>query len=280
MKKHVKNVKNSLIILDIDEIIIGCGPGLLSGSDRFFTDLRLEIMKKYPYMNSKKVSRYILPLFDENYNHCPITLVDNQWLRVFSEIKKKGFIVIGLTARSLDEIQKTQQQMKHFGIQFHAHLPNTILHVCSQNDIKIQNNIVFVGEDQSKGDAMLTLLKAGHLKNITSIFFIDDLKKNIQSVAASLKLFKSINLTVVRSTYVDTVLKHYDYNKNKNALFSFIIKNCEQLSVKKLLRKDPFTTEFVREQCTKPRMFNVSLCREKDFSMKKNHFSMRKIIIR
>jgi len=178
-------LKSDLIFADVDGVFIK--PWHISvhiANDPYFSNKEYQRL-----MNSGKTHQEIL---DEYYkmatktSYFPVSSELIEHLSYISQFKP----VLGLTARS-----------PHFALETISHLRGVQMKFSPQDMWTyplLQNGIISMGEDPynpehkigTKGDAILTFLQylqAKHEITPKQIFFIDDSRKNLEDVSASLK---------------------------------------------------------------------------------------------
>lgn len=195
----------TLVCFDLDNTLIRAEQML--GSDQWWDDLtngfaaagmteKKATDKAYDiWLPIQKVSRFI-----------PVQPDGPAIVRGFQDRK---ILVMGLTARPSRYSSFTSTQLASIGIDFRRSPPRSkALDLLLKDSAHYENGILFVGEHNSKGEALKAFLDATGLKP-GKIVFADDKKKHVEGME---KIFGSGPIAYVGFRYggADEWVKRYD----------------------------------------------------------------------
>ena len=169
---------HTLVIFDLDNTLIYPETFHL-GSDQWFHAL-LERFKKEGMSHQKAVDQ-TLAYYLQVMTHTWMKPVESTTVNTIHDLAKKGVTTVALTARSLDLIYRTIEQLDHLGIHFNGKgKSNCPIKYGRLKPAFYINGIIFCG-DNDKGKTIIDWLAQARYRP-HKIIFIDDKIKNIISV--------------------------------------------------------------------------------------------------
>ena len=257
------SLKDTLILLDLDDTCISTPSNRWLGSSIMFSHLRDQVALKYPDKTVKEAVNYIYPLIAEINLRTPVVLTDDQLPLVVRKLIKQGVAVLGFTARAEKLMSVTLHQLKRVNLYFNRQIGSSVIQLENKNSIYAKKGVVFIGVDNKKGDAAVALLASGKLPYKPSkVLLIDDMQKNLDSTQEALEAHNpDITFIPVRSTYPEKHHQSYQDKPAKEELLKFLYQHRRERHISKLIRKDAFTSDIIAEQCKDPSPDNVRACK-------------------
>lgn len=179
--------KQTIVIFDIDHTIFRSKT--LFGSPEWAETLIKQEMSKGTsrQMSSKKV----YPLWMKAQKFCDLVLLDNKFIKILQDVKKRAYGFIALTSRQPMAAEITTWQLHKFGIDFGRSSLSPLFFISSQQYPALyREGILFAHDFNRKGEVffhwMEQIRAQINRKNaIKRVVFIDDKIKNLQSMAAA-----------------------------------------------------------------------------------------------
>ena len=209
--------KETLIIFDLDNTLIHPEWKHL-GSDQWFYTLTNAYEKQG--MSHQQAVDSVLPLYFQIMAHIWfIPVEENQTKQVVNYLQKNGVTVIALTARSLDIVYRTMEQLDHVGITFAGYGPTEcpILYGKGKPSLYI-HGIIFCG-NYNKGEVLAYWLNKVNY-HPKKVIIIDDKLKNILSVEKALHK-RNYPFIGLRYGYLDNHIKTINQEIIKKELQEF-----------------------------------------------------------
>ncbi len=174
---------STLLVVDIDNTLIEPEGNL--GSDQWYYFL----VRKYvqlDHMSGKAANETAMQVWNQAQWLVKIRPVEKDTPALIKQLQSKGVRVMGLTARTVDIVDKTFAQLKSIGISLNQppiHDKPVDFHL---DDLaRFENGILFVGEQNDKGEALVQFLRRSHYLP-AKIIFIDDKLRHVENVEKAL----------------------------------------------------------------------------------------------
>lgn len=199
----LENSGGHLIIFDLDNVTIHPANGVGSaGSDEWWTELIKTNQLLAPTKHINNIVLECLPQLHQAYMTVDSKLVQEEIISLFEHLRSEGFMIMGLTARSMQFAERTTLELLRLGVDFSTSFP-----VKNINSLKMlkntchMNGVLFCGI-ANKGEVLSCVLDVlecdpGH------VIFIDDKEKNLQHVQECLNK-KNISFQGLRYAYLDS----------------------------------------------------------------------------
>lgn len=199
MCSHLSNIdEHTLIIFDIDNTLMR--PTTYFGSDEWFFYLE----KK---MNSLKEAEKIWN--ESQYKIIP-KAVDSKVPSLIKELQNKGMKTLGLTARTADISDITEQHLEKIGIELNKSTFDTLEWkvegslLNSPDSPEFINGIIYTGETNIKGKVFeIFFNEVLRQKKVEKILYFDDKEKHIKSMSEASKRLNLKFFTGVRYSKTD-----------------------------------------------------------------------------
>lgn len=255
-------VKNTLVLLDLDDTSIATPANTWLGSSEMFYQFRSQLREKYPHLSNKQVVDRMNPLFFAAYARTPLILTDHRLPEAIDKLQQLGANIVGLTARAPAVMPITLRQIKQVGLSFSSSLKDSQVDMQGSYPVEIKNGVVFVGHGYKKGEALVALLKAGKLGHPSKVILIDDRDEHLNSTGEALKHWnKNITFIPVLCTYPQGKRESYQDKVVKSQLLNFVYEYRDDAEVKSLIKNDLYTDSLITEQCEKPAQENLTACK-------------------
>jgi hypothetical protein len=174
----------ALIVCDLDDTI------LYSGDNSWFDQKYQEYLKEFNG-NQQKALEKVHAEFLIKQKQAKISPMEDDTTLIIITLLQSCARVIGLTARDPKFAELTIKQLEKIGIIFDKHhsYKKNELFLENKNSMLYHEGVFFVG-NQSKGDALISIIKAlQETEEFKKIVFIDDSKKNVDAVNTALFQF-------------------------------------------------------------------------------------------
>lgn len=207
----------TLVLLDIDDTLIRSGVYL--GSQRF-----CETMVCREMFNSDddflqyhiKFRKYKNSILESHLGH---QLVETNLIAMLNDWKTKGAIFIGITARSVDRAEETEETLKRFGL-IDFFLKATDFSFCLESHVLFENGVIYSDEYNTKCSSFLrvaSMIKERHPEvEFSSICYFDDSLNHLEIFnrqANQVALLSAISGVVLPSNLNRINLFHYQGTK-------------------------------------------------------------------
>ena len=242
------DLKNTLVILDLDDTVITSPEGQWLGRSEMFYDLLNNELKAHPTKSRKEIAETIDPLLIEVYKRVPVILTDKQLPRVIEQYKNRGAIVIGMTARGHSLWDATVEQLNRTGVKFSNISSYKPITIDKNRQIRFQDGIVMVSHGNTKGEALEALVISKNLPyNYDKIIMIDDKQSHLNNVSSIVPRLRGKNVLFipVLCTYPQSV-KQYNSAEAKQQLRTFIFDWQKDKTIADLIIQDKFISSFLK----------------------------------
>ena len=179
--------QDTLVVFDIDNTLIS--PQGNFGSDQWF--YYLYKIYKINGLSDAEIAKKAMSTWNESQWITNVQAVEKDTPAMVSKFQKAGIQTVALTARELAIAERTVSQLKSIGVSFKetalkkASLKISKEDLKTQDDAVMRDGIVYVGESNTKGNVLVTLLKKLNLKP-KKIVFVDDRVKHVVGMEKAL----------------------------------------------------------------------------------------------
>ena len=257
-------LETTLILLDLDDTCISAPDDNWLGSSVMFYQLLAHETRRTEKTTEQPIN-YIYPLMLQVSSLTPVVLTDDQLPQAVSNLIQQGVVVLGLTARGNDFIKFTPHQLEGVGLHFDQRIGDHIFTLENKEPIQVRDGVVFVGNHNTKGEAVTELLKSGKLPYQPSkILLMDDRLEHLNSTQEALQAYQSdIEFIPVLSTYPQKHHQNYQDNVAREKLLHFLYEHHEKSAINSLIQTDPFTNDIISKQCANlpPGSSRIPVCR-------------------
>lgn len=253
--------EDTLVLLDLDDTVIS------TPLDRWvrpsiFYHFRDQQLEKYPHYSPKQAGDRLDHLLVPVFLRLPYELTDGVLPEAISQLQKKGIKVLGFTAREEVVIPETMKTLKGLNVAFESTLMEGEFSMENKHSLYVKEGVVFIGHGNSKGTALIALLKSGKLGKPKKVLLVDDRMEHLKTTDEAVKTWdKSLEFIAVLCTYPE-LFRAYEDKPTKRELLHFIYELHADPRIEALLESDPYTEEFVTEQCSSPELEDQSECKE------------------
>ena len=196
----------------------------------------------------------------------PAPLTDDALPQAIKILQEQGAIVAGITSRESSIIAVTLKQLKAAGLHFDNHpLPDGAFDAGSPWPVTVRRGVIFCGNGNTKGRVIAAALKQKKFRTTpAAVTLIDDRKEHLTTTRNALLAHNpQLPFTPVLCTFPDEYhTGTYRDAQAKRELLTFVYQSKEDPQIKTLIGQDPFTREFIAEQCTpRPADEDKHICR-------------------
>ncbi len=142
-------------------------------------------------MKDQEIETKAMDVWNKSQEMIQVKAVEKDTPAFIASAQKKGISIIAITARTLDIADQTLKQLKSIQID----LSKTSIHrgvlrftkadLQMKDEVLMKDGVVFVGENNNKGEVLVSLLQKLNLKP-KKIVYVDDKPKHVQNVEKSL----------------------------------------------------------------------------------------------
>lgn len=168
---------STLVVFDLDNTIFE--PTQTLGSDQWGS-LQQKRFKAQGLPPADAVDQGVA-MFSEVQMKTRVQLVEPLTAGFIADLQKRGFRVMGLTARPMNLVARTVDELQSVGVNLAATAPEGIVPVGSdaRHEVQYRGGVLFVGPHNLKGPVLKDFLK-GQMP--TSIRFFDDKKHHVDDL--------------------------------------------------------------------------------------------------
>ncbi len=243
------DLKNTLVIMDLDDTTITSPEGQWLGRSEMFYDLLKKEMNDAPGQSKKSIAETLDPLLIEVYWRVPVILTDKTIPQNIEKLKERGATVIGMTAKGSTLWDVTLDQLKQTHVQFSDISVPDGFEIGGNKRVVVKNGVVFVSHGNTKGEVVKALVNSELVQeNLNAIVMIDDRMGNLDSVAEVIRrnYSKQVHYTPVLCTYPNSVRK-YNSSEAVEQLEVFLANWQKDSVIASLIKTDPFTRKFLKQ---------------------------------
>jgi FMN phosphatase YigB (HAD superfamily) len=165
-----------LVIFDLDNTLVEAAHE--KGSDQWFSALFGHYVRQG--MTEQQAVEKIIPYYFYLHRTLSLQLVEQHIPFFIEELKKQGIMVIALTARSNELVERTFEQLAEVGLDFSGSCFGGAIDVEEACSWCSRRGIIFCGNN-NKGRVLMQVLD--HLQyKPEKIIFVDDKLKHVQAV--------------------------------------------------------------------------------------------------
>jgi hypothetical protein len=198
--------QNTLVLFDLDDTTFTAAT--YYGSIKFFVQMLNDQIAKGK-LTTNEANMAIYPRWIESQKRASFKLTDERMLEHMNEIRKKGIMIYGFTARRPAISEVTLNQLNKLGVKFDLiereftkvyknPLNDTIHH---DSEARFEKGVVFCHEFNEKGTVFIDWykwLKQHTGLNYTKVLLVDDNIKNHESMREAAKF---LNLSYIGLHY-------------------------------------------------------------------------------
>jgi len=176
---------STLLVVDIDNTLLEPEGSL--GSDQWYYFLVRKYIQ-FDGMEEKAANEKAMHVWNQSQWLVRVRAVEKVTPSIIRQLQDRGIRVMGLTARTLDIINKTFAQLESAGIDLNrSPVPSNTVEFQSDDVARYEKGILFVGESNDKGKALVQFLQQSrHLP--AKIVFVDDKLRHVQNVERALSM--------------------------------------------------------------------------------------------
>jgi hypothetical protein len=175
-------IAGALVVFDIDNTLIE--PAGMLGSDQWYYALVEQLQKDEKLDEDTAIDRATI-LWNEVQRGLAVRPVEATVPALIEKWAARDIRIVALTARTFDIADATKEHLRSVGIDFSKKKIASDLDLGLERPAKLIDGIVYLGEKNDKGEVLIELLRALNLRP-TRVIFVDDKKKHVESVSASL----------------------------------------------------------------------------------------------
>lgn len=168
---------STLVVFDLDNTIFE--PTQTLGSDQWGS-LQQKRFKEQGLPPADAVDRGVA-MFAEVQMKTNVQLVEPMTAGFIADLQKRGFRVMGLTARPMNLVARTVDELRSLGLDLSRTAPEGVVPVGAdaRHEVRYAGGVLFVGPHNLKGPVLKSFL-TGQLP--TSIRFFDDKKHHVDDL--------------------------------------------------------------------------------------------------
>lgn len=195
---------DTLFVTDLDNTVMR--PPQTLGSDQWGTALQKDLISKgYTKAQASDIGVGLFALIQLSTSE---VAVETETPSILQEIARKGIPTLGLTARPLNIVDRTLEQLKSINAKFTGLSGIADLSFAS-GTVAYKGGVLFVGPSNNKGTILKQALEQNGLHQIRKIVFIDDKAHHTQEIESA---FSEAGYAVVAIRYgaTDELVKSFD----------------------------------------------------------------------
>ena len=169
----------TLLVLDLDNTLIEPEGNL--GSDQWFYFL-VRKFRARDSMCAAEAERQAMEEWNRVQPSLRIRAVEADTARIIREAQDRGFVTLGLTARTPDIAPTTFAQLRKIGVRLDRRtVPAREFALSGAHPILFRQGVLFVGEGNKKGRILMDFLKRTGARP-TQVIFVDDKRRHVTDV--------------------------------------------------------------------------------------------------
>jgi len=172
-------VAGTLVVFDIDNTLIE--PVQMLGSDQWFYAL-VDDIRREQVGEAAAVDR-AMAIWNAVQSDTAVRAVEAATPLLILRLQRRGIPILALTARTSQIAADTSRQLRSVGIDFERMAVAGDLELGATS--KLVGGVLYVGEHNSKGEVLVALMRLAKLSP-KRVVFVDDKRKNVDSVSAAL----------------------------------------------------------------------------------------------
>ena len=174
---------STLLVVDIDNTLIEPEGNL--GSDQWYYFLVRKYMQ-FDHRSEKEANEEAMQVWNKTQWLINVNPVEKDTPGFIKQLQDIGVRIMGVTARTLNIIDKTFSQLESTGIYLNrSPVHGNIVDFRSDDLARYERGVLFVGENNNKGKALVQFLEQCHYLP-AKIVFIDDKMRHVESVEKAL----------------------------------------------------------------------------------------------
>ena len=171
--------QKTIVVCDLDNtLIIPCEP---LGSVAWAEYVQKKLQSRGVSKRDSEIVEHIL--WKAIQPHIEVQTVDPKTAEVIQELKNRGILVLGLTARSPEDAAFTFKQLQSVDLDFSQqhHLPQNPLHLSLEPCALYEKGVLFATTSNKKSEVLVKFLES-HQIDIEHIIFVDDKRHHVEDV--------------------------------------------------------------------------------------------------
>lgn len=199
---------DTLVVFDIDNTLIE--PYNFLGSDTWYYYL-VDYLQKVHNLTNDSARRQAEDIWNRTQPLVKCKAVERATPELIASLEKQGNGVMALTARSYASKEITKKQLEPNKIYLTNPPVKEDVELDALMSTRYSEGILYVGEGQNKGKALVDFLKVTHLRP-KKIVFVDDKKKHTNEVNDALNAFGDVVHHEFRYGNTDKRVENYLIN--------------------------------------------------------------------